>query len=130
MNHSFSNVGVVSNVYPITTATTYQLLDFPERTSGVIDDPVFRRRIWCKRSLKKLSDLKGGTVIDDRQRKEILLRYNLVDRSQIEACWDDGRCVDCLPGELPIGPVSSGENTVVECRCKKPNCPVKNSPNS
>jgi len=130
MKHSISNVRVVSNVYPITTATTPRLPGVPERTSGVIEDPIFRRRIWCKSSLKKLCDLKGGAVIDDRQRIKWLLENDLVSASQIQACWDDGRCVDCLPGERPFGPVSRGKNSVLECRCDKINCPAKNSTDS
>jgi len=127
MIHSISNVRVVSNVYPITTAATFQLPGLPERINGVIDDPVFRRNIWCKRSLKKLSDLKGGGVIDDRQRIQILLEYGLVNRAQIEACWDDGFCVDCHPGERPIGPITNATGTTVQCRCEKANCQVRSS---
>ena len=89
MIHSFSNVRVVSNVYPITTAATFQLPGLPERiAAGLSMILSFGETFWCKRSLKKLSDLKGGGVIDDRQRIQILLAYDLVNRAQIDACWE------------------------------------------
>jgi hypothetical protein len=127
MSSPSSNVRIVSNVYPITTATTDHLPGRPKRTSGVIEDPVFRRQIWCKKSLRILSDLKAGGVIDDRHRVEKLLENRLVERYQIEACWDPDYCVDCSSGERPIGPITKDGRTIVECRCQKPDCPVRQS---
>jgi hypothetical protein len=126
MNSTVSNVQVVSNIYPVTTISTIQLPGCPERTVGVQDDPLFRRQIRCRKALKQLAQWKAGGAIDDRQRIATLLDYDLVDAAQIEAYWDNGRCVDCPPGERPFGIVSDGDGFRVECRCQKPNCPAKN----
>ena len=75
-----------------------------------------------------LSRLKGGGVNNSRQEIQILLDYDLVDDTQIQAYWDSGRCVDCLHGERPIGLVNDGKKAWLECRCEKPNCPVKMPP--
>ncbi len=130
MNPPASTVRVVSNVYPVKTVTTDQLPGLPERTSGVVQDPEFRRQIWCKRALRKLSNFNAGGVVDDRKCREILLERALVDQAQLETCWDPDYCVDCTPGERPIGQVTKDGHTIVECRCPKPGCPVRNSDNS
>ena len=130
MNPPASNVRVASNIFPVTTVETIQLPGFPESTTGVIDDPVFRTRIWCKVSLRKLHDLKLGAVIDERHRKERLLQYHLVRPSQIKACWDPDSCYACAAGERPYGPVTKGNVTIVECRCERADCPGRNSDNS
>ena len=124
MNFAASNVRVVSNIYPVTTVTTHQVPDCSERTSGVVKDPEFRRQVWCKSSLRKLSDLLAGTVIDDRHRREMLIERQLVERAQIDGCWDPDYCVDCLPGDRPFGPIAKRDHITIECRCTNPNCPM------
>jgi len=125
MNLPASNVRVVSNVYPVATVTTSQLPGSPEFTCGVVDDAEFRRQIWCKSALRKLSDLKVGGIVDDRHRRQFLIDRQLVEPSQIDFCWDPDYCVDCLPGERPFGPVIKGNDTVIECRCTHASCPAR-----
>lgn len=119
-----SNISVVSNIYPIKTAKTIHLPGLPARLTGVIDDEAFRLKIRCRKALITLSNLTHGDVNDDRQRVTILLDNHLVSESQIKAYWDDGRCVDCPPGEKPWGAGKNG----LECRCPKANCPAKTPP--
>jgi hypothetical protein len=121
-----SNIRIVSNIYPVKTVTELVLRNMPPRKVGVTDDQAFRLRIRCRKALVTLANLKHGGAIDDRQQARILLENRLVSQAQIDAYfWDNGRCVDCLPGERPFGIVSNGESFRVECRCQKRNCPAK-----
>ena len=108
MNTTPSNVTVVSNVYP---------------THQVCDDAAFRPRLRGRSALKRLARLKLYGLNDERHEKAILLERNLVDKAQLEAYWDDGRAVDCPPGERPWGLGKDG----IECRCQKTNCPGRSA---
>jgi len=121
-----SNISVVSNIYPVKTIRPIHLAGLPERIAGVIDDPVFRSKIRCRKALIILSDITHGAVIDDRQRIEILLNNQLVSEAQIKTYWDKGRCVDCPPGEKPWGVGKNG----LECRCLKTGCSARMPPKS
>lgn len=111
-----SNVRVVSNVYPVTTAR------------GVSDDPVFWKKVRGRAALRKLADLLFATEIDSRFLRQKFLDTGKVEKWQIDLYWDQegsGNCVDCAPGEKPFGLIRRGKTFVVENRCKKVNCPCK-----
>lgn len=116
-----SNISVVSNIYPTKMARTIHLPGLPERVTGVVDDPAFRLRIRGKKALVALSEITHGATISDQERIAILLENHLVSEAQIKAYWDDGRCVDCPPGEKPWGLAKDG----LECRCLKPGCSAR-----
>ncbi len=121
MTAATSNISVVSNIYPTKSARTVHLPGLPERVTGVVDDPAFRLRIRCRKALVALSELTHGATISDQQRVAILLDNHLVSEAQIKAYWDDGRCVDCPPGEKPWGLGKNG----LECRCPKTACSAR-----
>jgi len=124
MSPSTSNIAIVSNIYPVRTAEIIHLPGLPSRLTGVLDDETFRLKIRCRRALVALSRFTHGGVIDDRQIVSILLDNHLVSDAQIKAYWDDGRCVDCPPGEKPWGMGKNG----IECRCSKTTCPARTPP--
>lgn len=99
MSHLTSNVSVVSNVYP---------LRYPD----------FYRQIRGRAALKKLAESVIFGENDERRLKERFLERGLVAPAQIEAYWNDGRSVDCPPGERPWGLGKNG----IECRCERANC--------
>jgi hypothetical protein len=122
MSTQFSNINVISNIYPVKTVKVTHLRGLSPRVTGLFDDHAFRLQIRCRRALVILSERTHGAVIDDQQRVAILLDNSLVSAAQIKAYWDDGRCADCPPGEKPWGLGKNG----IECRCTKTNCAARN----
>jgi len=123
MSASPSNVRVVSNVFPVTTARASSVSD---NIYGVCDDPVFRREVRGRDALIKLAEAKCGVTNNETHLREKLRDEGLVEEWQITVFWrkqGDGRCVDCPPGERPIGIVRGpgGKCSVVN-RCEQPRC--------
>jgi hypothetical protein len=125
MNTPASNIRVVSNVYPVKTVQTRRLRGFPDCREGVYDDPGFRKQIRGKAALKKLAKETCGTTILESDDRQNLVDRHLVADWQIEIYWDQegsGNCVDCKPGERPIGIIRTGERCKVINRCENPLC--------
>ena len=121
-----SNIRIVSNVYPVTTARRH-LFD-KEQWGGVSEDSTFRTKVRGRTALRKLADLLFATEIDGRVLRQQFLDTRMVEKWQIDIYWDQegaGNCVDCAPGEKPFGLIRRGKTFVVENRCKKVNCPCR-----
>lgn len=125
MSDPVSNVRVVSNIYPVTTVRQSNLPGLPLSRFGVCDDPQFRRRVRGKAALKSLAEYKLGLDVNERGLLERFQDANLITSWQVEAFWKgegNGRCVDCTPGERPIGLRREGDKYCLVNRCEKLHC--------
>src|SRR5438128_1995304 len=115
-----SNVRIVSNINPVTTARRLKFDN--EQWGGVTKDSTFRTKVRGRAALRKLADLLFATAIDSRVLRQEFLDTGMIEKWQIDIYWDQeggGNCVDCAPGEKPFGLIRRGKTFVVENRCKK-----------
>lgn len=102
-----SNVSINSNVYPV-------------KTTRVVEDWQFRKRVRGKEALRKLYHLIGGPAHDEDCRKN-LHKHGITDW-QIKFFWDEDVPCSMADGEKTFGLVQQQDGYKLVCRCRKTSC--------
>lgn len=105
----FSNIGIVSNIYPV-------------KTSRIIEDSEFCKHVRGRKALKKLVRFLTGFDLSDDICEQYLTSFGL-DTWQIEMFNEDKPCsLGEDESDYPFGAVLQDGVIRVVCRCNKQFC--------